>query len=122
VFAFAFVCCFVFFHISVDYRVPLADPLGQIGSILDRFRCHFWFNFPVFSAARAELLQRLRKKFRKKVAENLQRTTKTFTRNAKNLQRNGKKLMQRTFPKAKPQAAYSILRRDSNRNKHPAIK
>jgi hypothetical protein len=30
--------------------------------------------------------------------------------------------MQRTFPKAKSQAAYSILRRDSNRNKHPAIK
>ena len=53
------VCVFSIFHIFVDFRVPLADPLGQIGSILDRFWCHFWSNFPAFSAARAELLQRL---------------------------------------------------------------
>ena len=78
--------------------------------------------FPALSAARAELLQRLHKKLRKKLAENLQRTSKQLTRNAKNLQRTSKKLMQRTFPKAKSQAAYSIHRRDSNRNKPPAIK
>ena len=118
-FAFAF---FLFFHISVDFRVPLADALGQIGSILDRCCCFAGLTFPAFSAARAELLQRLRKKLRKKLAENLQRTIKKLTRNAKNLQRTSNKLMQRTFPKAKSQAAYSILRRDSNRNKHPAIK
>ena len=106
------VCVFQFFHISVDFRVPLADALGQIGSILDRFGCHFWSNFPAFSAARAELLQRLRKKLRKKLAENLQRTSKQLTRNAKNLQRTSNKLMQRTFPRAKYQAAYSICRRD----------
>ena len=40
IFVFAFVF-FLLFHISVDFRVPLADPLGQIGSILDRFWCHF---------------------------------------------------------------------------------
>ena len=34
VFAFAF--CFSIFYISVDFRVPLAEALGQIGSILDR--------------------------------------------------------------------------------------
>ena len=119
---FAFTLFFSIFHISVDFRLPLADALGQIGSILDRFGCHFWSNFPAFSAARAELLQRLRKKLRKKLAENLQRTSKKLTRNAKNLQRTSKKLRRRTFPKAKSQAAYSILRRDSNRNKPPAIK
>ena len=119
VFAFAF---FLFVHISVDFRVPLADPLDLIGSILDRFGYHCWINFPAFSAARAELLQRLRKKLRKKLAENLQRTSKKLTRNAKNLQRTSNNLMQRTFPKAKYQAAYSFLRRDSNRNKRPAIK
>jgi hypothetical protein len=77
------VLAFEFFSIFVDFRVPLADPLGQIGSILDRSRCHFWFNFPALSAARAELLQRLRKKLRKKLEENLQRTIKKLTRNAK---------------------------------------
>ncbi len=113
---------FPIFHISVDFRVPLADALGQIRFILDRLWCHVWINFPVLSAARAELLQRLRKKLLKKLAENLQGTIKKLTRNAKNLQRTSNKLMQRTFPKAKSQAAYSILRRDSNRNKPPAIK
>ena len=29
------VCVFLLFHIYVDFRVPLADALGQIGSILD---------------------------------------------------------------------------------------
>ena len=81
-----------------------------------------WSNFPVFSAVCAELLQRLRKKLRKKLAENLQRTSKKLTRNAKNFQRTSKKLMQRTFPNLKSQAAYSIIRRDSNRKKPPAIK
>ena len=102
------VCVFLSFYISVDFRVPLADPLGQIGSILDRFGYHCLSNFPAFSAARAELLQRLRKKLRKKLAENLQGTSKKLTRNAKNLQRTSNKLMQRTFSKAKSQAAYSI--------------
>ena len=37
------------------------------------------------------------------------------------MQRTSNKLMQRAFPKAKSQAAYSILRHDSNRNKPPAI-
>ena len=73
IFVFAF-ACFLFVHISVDFRVPLADALGQIGSILDRFWCHVWSNCPAFSAARAELLQRLRKKLRKKLEENLQET------------------------------------------------
>ena len=114
-FAFAF---FLLFHISVDFRVPLADALGQIGSMLDRFCCFFGLTLPVLSAPRAELLQRLRKK----LAENLQRASKKLTRNAKNLQGTNNKLMQRTFPKAKSQTAYSILRRDSNRNKPPAIK
>ena len=36
--------------------------------------------------------------------------------------KQARKLMQRTFQKTKSQAAYSILRRDSNRNKPPAIK
>jgi len=67
VFAFAF---FLFCQISVDYRVPLADALGQIRSILDRFWYHFGSNFPALSAARAELLQGLRKKLRKKLEEN----------------------------------------------------
>ena len=80
-FAFAF---FQFFHVSVDFRVPLADALGQIRSILDRFWCHFGINFPALSATRAELLQRLRKKFLKELAEYLQRTIKKLTRNAKN--------------------------------------
>ena len=44
VFAFAL---FLLFHISVDFQVPLADALGQIGSIWDRFWCHFWSNFPL---------------------------------------------------------------------------
>ncbi len=118
-FAFAFL---LFFNISVDFRLPLADALGQIRSILDRFWCHLWIIVPALSAARAELLQRLRKKLLKKLAENLQRIIKKVTRNAKNLQRTSNKLMQRTFPEAKSQAAYSILRRDSNRNKPPAIK
>ena len=61
----------------------------------------------------------LKKITNKKLAKNLQRTSKQL---AKNLQRTSKKLMQRMFPKAKSQAAYSILRRDSNRNKPPAIK
>ena len=52
---------FYFIHISVDFRVPLADALGQIRSILDRFGCNVWSNFPALSAARAELLQKLRK-------------------------------------------------------------
>ena len=73
VFAFAF---FLLFHISVDFRVPLADALGQIGIIFDRCWWHCWFNVSAFSAARAELLQRLRKKFRKKLAANLQRTSR----------------------------------------------
>ena len=105
-----FVFAFLFFHISADFRVLLADALGQIRSILDRLWCHF------------ELLQRLRKKILKKLAGNLQRTIKKLTRNAKNLQRTSNKPMRKTFPKAKSQAAYSILRRDSNRNKPPAIK
>jgi hypothetical protein len=105
VFAFAF---FLFFQISVDYRVPLADALGQIRSILDRFWYHFGSNFPALSAARAELLQGLRKKLRKKLAENFQRTIKKLTRNAKNLQRTSNKLMQRTFPQTKSQAAVSV--------------
>ena len=112
-FCLSFLClCFSIFHISVDFRVPLADALGQIRIILNRFWCHFWINFPALSAARAELLQRLRKKLLKKFAENLQRTIKKVTKNAKNLQRISNKLMQRTFPQAKSQAAYSILRRD----------
>ena len=78
VFAFAF---FSIFHIVVDFRVPLADPLGKIGSILDRFWYRCWSNIPEFSAARAELLQRLRKKIRKKLAEHLQKTSKKLTRN-----------------------------------------
>ena len=77
------VCVFLLFHIYVDFRVPLADALGQIRSILDRCWCHFLSTFPAFSAARAELLQRLRKKLRKKLAENLQRTSKQLTRNKK---------------------------------------
>ena len=86
------VCVFLFFDISVDFRVPLADAKGQIRSVLDRFCCHFWINFPALSAARAELLQRLRKKLLKELAENLQRTIKKPTRNAKNLQRTSNKL------------------------------
>ena len=41
---FSFLCFafFQFFHISVDFRVPLADALGQIRSIFDWFWCHFW--------------------------------------------------------------------------------
>ena len=88
VFAFAL---FLFCYIYVDFRVPLADPLGQIGFILDRFWYHCWFNFPTLSATRAELLQRSSKKLRKKLAENLQRTSNKLTRNAKILQRNSKK-------------------------------
>ena len=103
------VCVFFYFHISVYFRKPLADALGQIGSILDRCCCFLGLTIPALCAARAELLQRLRKKLRKKLAENLQRTSKQLTRNAKNLQRTSNKLMQRTFPKAKSQAAYSIL-------------
>ena len=109
------VCVFLFVHISFDFRVPLADALSQIGII-------FGSTFPALFAARTELLQRLRKNIRKKLAETSQRTSKKFTRNAKNLQRTSNKIIQRTFPKAKSQAAYSILRRDSNRNKPPAIK
>ena len=93
-FFFIFVLAFAFFlfvHTFVDFRVPLADPLGQIGFILDRFWCHLWLNFPALSAARAELLQRSSKKFRKKLAENLQRTSKKLTSNAKRLQRTSKK-------------------------------
>jgi hypothetical protein len=62
--------------------------------------------------------------FARNFARNLQRTTKKLTRNAKNLQRTSNTLMQTTFPKVKSQAAYSILRRDSNRNRNkpPAIK
>ena len=53
-FAFAF---FLFVHIPFDFRVPLADALGQIGSILDRL-CYFvGLTFPALSAARAEFLQ-----------------------------------------------------------------
>jgi hypothetical protein len=74
------VCVFLFVHISVDFRVPLADALGQTRSILDRCWCHCWINFPALSAARAELLQRLRKKLLKKLAENLQITIKKVTR------------------------------------------
>ena len=80
--------------VFVDFRVRLADALGQMGSILDRFVCHVWSNFPALSAARAELLERLRKKLRKKLAEDLQITSEKSTRNAKNLQKTSKKLMQ----------------------------
>ena len=74
----------------------------------------FWYSHkPPDTRNNAELQQRSCKKLLK------QKTSKKL---AKNLQRTSKKLMQRTFPKAKSQAAYSILRRDSNRNKHPAIK
>ena len=39
------------FQIFVDFRVPLADPLGQIGSIAGRCWCNLGSNFPTFSAA-----------------------------------------------------------------------
>ena len=88
---------FLFVHILVDFRVPIADPLGQIGSILDRFWCHLWSNFPAPSAARAELLQRSTKKLCKKLAENLQRTCKKLTKNANNLHRTSKKPAQQNL-------------------------
>ena len=116
------ICVLLFAHIYVDFRVPLADALGQIGSMLDRFCCFFGLTIPAFSHARAELLQKLRKKLRKELAENLQRTSKQLTRNAKNMQRTRKKCMQRTFPKTQSQRANSIHRRDGNRNKPQAIK
>ena len=52
--------------------------------------------------------------FARNFARNLQRPCREITRNAKNMQRTSNKLMQRTFPKARSQAAYSILRRDNN--------
>ena len=76
IFMFAF--AFFHFHMLVDFRVPPAYPLGQIGSILDRFWCDIVFNFPVLSDARAELLQRSSKELRKKLAENLQRTSRNL--------------------------------------------
>ena len=39
------VLCF-FFHTFVNFRVPLATPLGQIVSILGRCWCHCSSNFP----------------------------------------------------------------------------
>ena len=97
-------------------------PWARLALVWIDFGAIWGLTFPALSAARAELMQRLRKKLRKKLAENLQRTSKQLTRNAKNLQRTSKKLMQRTFPKATSQAAYSIHRRDSNRNKPQATK
>ena len=105
VFAFAF---FLFFHISVDFRVPLADALGQIRFILDRFWCHFWIKFPCFPPPAPNSCRDFARNF----SRNWQRTIEKVTRNAKNLQRTSNKLLQTTFPQAKSQAAYSIFRRD----------
>ena len=115
VFAFAF---FLSFYICVDFRVPLADPWARLAP----FRIHFGAicgqPFPRFPPPALNSCRDFARNF----ARNLQRTSKELTRNAKHLQRTSKKLMQRTFPKVKSQAAYSILRRNSNRNKPPAIK
>ena len=79
---------FVYFHIFVDFRVPLADPLGQIGSIFDRSWYHLLSNVPTFSAARAELLQRSSKKLRTELAETLQRTSKKLRKKSKESSEN----------------------------------
>ena len=97
-FAFAFFYCFIFLLI---FGYPLPTPWARFAPFWIDFGAIWGSTFPALSAARAELLQRRRKKLRKKLAENLQRTSKQLTRNAKNLQRTSNKLMQRTFPKSK---------------------
>ena len=83
---FSFLCLrlhfFLFFIFLLNFGYPLPTP------ILDRFGCHLWINFPALSAARAELLQRLRKKLLKKLlkklAENYQETYKKCKELAEN--------------------------------------
>ena len=113
---------FYTFIFLLIFGYPLPTPWARLALFWIDVGAIVGLTFPAFSAARAELLQSLRKKLRKKLAENLQRTSKQLPINAKNFQRTSNKLMQRNFPKAKSQAAYSIHRRDSNRNKPPAIK
>ena len=119
-FFFSFWCLrlhfFYFFIFLLIFGYPLPTPWARLAPFWIDFGAIVGLTFPAHCAARAEILKRLRKKLR------MQRSSKQLARNAKNLQRTSNKLMQRTFPKAKSQAAYSILRRDSNRNKHPAIK
>ena len=99
---------FYFFIFLLIFGNPLPTPWARFAPFWIDFGDIVGSTFPALSAARAELLQRLRKKLRRELADNLQRTSN--------------KLMQRTFPKAKSQAAYSIHRRDTNRNKPAPIK
>ena len=115
VFAFAFFYLFIFMLI---FGYPLPTPWARLAQILIDFGAIFGLTFPRFPPPALNSCR----DFARSLARNLQRTSKTLKRNAKDLQRTSNKLMQRTFPKAKSQAAYSILRRDSNRNKPPVIK
>ena len=100
VFAFAF---FYLFHIVVDFRVSLADALGQIGFILNRCWCHCWSNFPAFSAARAKLLQNFARNFARNFSRNSQRTCRELSRKLQEMQRTCRELAAnyaKDFPKS----------------------
>ena len=74
-FLFALVCLRLHFFLLfillliVDFRVALADPLAQIGSILDRTRCHCWSNFPACSAAALNSCRDLARNFARNCRE-----------------------------------------------------